>query len=138
RGLIDRTRIEPRRETVAINALVMRALERARPMLAAREIALELDLSDPAPVILADPDQLGQLVLYLVTNALEAMGDGGTLMVATVLDDDAVELSITDSGPGMDPEHASRIFEPFYSTKADVRGAGLGLFLVLTTLKTHG
>ena len=89
-------------------------------------------------MILADPDQLGQLVLYLVTNALEAMGDEGTLMVTTVLDDDAVELSITDSGPGMDPEHASRIFEPFYTTKADVRGAGLGLFLVLTTLKTHG
>src|SRR5207237_9958534 len=111
RGLLDRTRTEPRRAAFAINNIVMRALECAKPLLATRQIALEMDLSDPAPVIVGDPDQLTQLVLHLVINALEAMGDEGTLMVTTILEDDAVELTVTDSGPGMTPEHASRIFE---------------------------
>jgi len=138
RGLVDRSRTEPRRDPIAINTVVARALELARPLLGTREIALEIDFSDPAPVILGDGEQLTQLVLHLVTNAIEAMGSEGTLMVSTVLEDDAVELAVTDSGPGMTPEQASRIFEPFVTTKSNVRGAGLGLFLTLTTLKTHG
>ena len=138
RGLIDRTRSEPRRETVAVNAVVVRALERARALFATRQIALEIELSDPAPLIVGDAERLTDLVGHLVTNAIEAIGDEGTLMVHTILEDDAVEITVTDSGPGMSAEHASRIFEPFFTTKPDVRGAGLGLFLVLATLKTYG
>lgn len=138
RGLVDRSRTEPQREPVAINTVVARALELARPLFATRAIAVEIDLNDPAPIILGDAEQLTKLVLHLVTNAVEAMGNEGTLMVTTVLEDDAVDLSVTDSGPGMTPEQASRIFEPFVTSKSNVRGAGLGLFLTLTTLKTHG
>jgi two-component system NtrC family sensor kinase len=137
RGLVDRTRVEPIKEGVAINTVVARALELARPLFASREIALEMDLSDPPPVIIGDAAQLTHLVLHLVSNAIEAMDREGTLTVNTILEDDAVELTVTDSGPGMTPEHASRIFEPFFTTKS-VRGAGLGLFMTLTTLKTHG
>ncbi len=138
RGLIDRTRTEPRRDAIAFNVVVMRALERARPLLEGRRIALELELSDPAPLVAGDAEKLTRLVLHLVTNAIEAIGDEGTLMVTTILEDDAIELTVTDSGPGMSQDHASRIFEPFFTTKPDVRGAGLGLFLVVSTLKSHG
>lgn len=138
RGLLDRSRLEPRREPVAINSLAVRALERVRPMLGTRGIGLHVDFSEPAPVILGDSDQLLHVLHHLIDNALAAMAEGGTLTVTTALDDDKVEVTVADTGTGMDPEHAARIFEPFYTTKQNQRGAGLGLFLTLTTLKAHG
>jgi two-component system NtrC family sensor kinase len=138
RGLCDRARTEPRRDPVALNTIVMKALQRAQGMLEGRSIALMADFCEPAPVIPGDAEQLAKAVGHIVDNAIEAMGDEGTLTVTTALDDERVELTVTDTGPGMDPDQAARIFEPFYTTKSDVRGAGLGLFLTVTTLKSHG
>ena len=138
RGMLDRARHEPRRELIPLNTLILHALQGVHATLGSRAISIQGDLSEAAPVILGDPEQLTQALLHLVTNALEAMGDEGTLTVTTSIDDDRVELTVTDTGPGMDPDQAARIFEPFYTTKSDVRGAGLGLFLTLTTLKSHG
>jgi signal transduction histidine kinase len=138
RGLLERARTEPRQEPVAVNTVVACALDAVEPRLSELAIAVETDLSDEQPVVLGDLERLIQVLLHLVNNAVDAMGESGTLTVTTELTDDAVTLAVADTGAGMEAEQATRIFEPFYTTKANGRGAGLGLFLTLGILKTHG
>jgi signal transduction histidine kinase len=132
-----RGRREPSQDPVAVNTLVVRALDlvRVKPE---QQIDLELSLSEHAPVILGDADQLTQVIVHLLTNALDAMPMEGRLTVTTAITDDALELSVSDTGTGIDPEQVGRIFEPFFTTKAAGEGTGLGLFLTLHILKGHG
>jgi signal transduction histidine kinase len=94
---------------------------------------------DPAlPRVIADPQQLTQVFLNLLTNAVQAMPDGGALTVATRLlsgETPYVRVSITDSGEGITEEAAARIFEPFYTTKAN--GTGLGLTITRGIIEKH-
>jgi two-component system, cell cycle sensor histidine kinase and response regulator CckA len=116
-----------------------------RPLLEATtppKIRLELDSGDDAGEVEADPTQLRQVVLNLVGNAVEALGDGpGRIAVRTGIEVRAraghpgVEpslppgryayLEVTDSGPGIDPDHVDRLFDPFFTTKFTGRGLGL-------------
>ena len=92
------------------------------------------------PSILGDADQLTQVLLNLGGNAVDAMADGGELVFQTELrpESDAVVIKVIDSGVGMTAEHAQRIFEPFYTTKAEGRGTGLGMSVSLGIVKSHG
>jgi len=137
RGLLERSRREPSQDPVAVNTLVVRALDMVR-VKPEQQIDLELSLSEHAPVILGDADQLTQVIVHLLTNALDAMPMEGRLTVTTAITDDALELSVSDTGSGIDPEQVGRIFEPFFTTKAAGEGTGLGLFLTLHILKGHG
>ena len=118
--------------------LVPRALELIHSKLRGRDISVQTRLADGTPTILGDADQLTQVLINLLGNALDAMGTTGTLTIATAPVDDGLELAVTDSGHGMDAEQASRIFEPFYTTKPEGTGTGLGLSVTLGILKSHG
>jgi len=119
-----------------------------------KKCALKLELHRPLPAILADPTQIRQIVVNLVINASDAVGDGnGLIQVRTglrridqlYLDEtflspdlapgDYVYLEVNDNGCGMPPEVKARIFEPFYTTK--FAGHGLGLAAVLGIVRTH-
>ena len=139
RGLLDFSRRrEPKHDPVSVNALVPRALELIHSKLRGNDIRVALDLSDEAPIILGDADQLTQVLINLMGNAIDAMDRAGRLTVSTTTVDDDFELAITDTGHGLDAEQASRIFEPFYTTKAEGKGTGLGLSVTLGILKSHG
>ncbi|WP_022662264.1 hybrid sensor histidine kinase/response regulator [Paucidesulfovibrio longus] len=98
---------------------------------------------------LADPTQFHQIVLNLCANAAQAMGERGGELVIRLADADEnaparlhdprwfLHLSVSDTGPGMDPEIMERIFEPFFTTKAPGEGTGLGLSVVHGIVKTH-
>src|SRR2546426_5412596 len=95
------------------------------------------------PAIAGDRDQLTQVFLNLITNALDAMEGGGRLVLQTGIhqEDDGqtmVGVSVSDTGQGISPEHRARIFEPFYTTKSDGRGTGLGLSVSLGIVRMHG
>ena len=75
----------------------------------------------------ADADQLRQVVLNLVLNALDAMAGSGTLTVRTARDGDCALVEIGDTGPGIPEELRRRVFEPFFTTKPVGQGTGLGL-----------
>src|SRR4030095_7081440 len=89
---------------------------------------------------IVDADQLTQVLLNLVGNAVDAMPDGGELVLETELrpESDAVVIKVSDSGVGMTAEHALHIFEPFYTNKGEGRGTGLGMSVSLGIVKSHG
>jgi signal transduction histidine kinase len=139
RGLLDFSRRrEPKHEPVSVNALVPRALELIHSKLRGHDITVHTELAEDAPAILGDADQLTQVLINLMGNAIDAMGRAGALTVTTAAVDDAIEVAVTDTGYGLDAEQASRIFEPFYTTKPEGRGTGLGLSVILGILKSHG
>ncbi len=82
-----------------------------------------------------DAGLLKQAFLNLVLNAIQAMPQGGTLVVATALRDGALEVRVADSGAGIAPEHRRKLFSPFFTTKRD--GTGLGLAITYRIIENH-
>lgn len=100
------------------------------------EVKIVENLAGSLPVVEADPDQLKQVFLNLVTNAVQVMGEeGGTITITTRANGDFIEVTVGDTGPGIAPENISRVFDPFFSTRAD--GTGLGLTMVHRILDDH-
>jgi two-component system, NtrC family, sensor kinase len=87
--------------------------------------------------ITADADQLTQVFKNLKENACEAMGEGGTLTVATARENGEVRIEFLDTGPGIDASILPRIFDPFFTTKPMGQGTGLGLAIVKGIVKMH-
>jgi signal transduction histidine kinase len=92
--------------------------------------------NDDLPPLRGDRDQLRQVLLNLVTNAYDAMPDGGLLALTATADATGVALSVGDTGPGIDDDVRARIFEPFFTTKA--KGIGLGLAVTRRIVEAHG
>jgi PAS domain S-box-containing protein len=115
-----------------------------------RTVTINLDLQDRLPALLADQNQLQQIVLNLCVNARDAMPSGGTITISTAMQPGAgirapgadparnyACLQVTDTGTGMSPEVRQRIFEPFFTTKQANRGTGLGLAVVYGIVVAH-
>ena len=121
-----------------INAVVEEICELATLGTASDGIDLELNLAPGLPPVLIDHVQIQQVVLNLVRNGIDALGDcgTGTITVATVPGSDMVEVVVADDGPGLPEEVRERIFEPFVSTKPD--GIGIGLSICRTIVEAHG
>lgn len=119
-----------------LNAVVDRALRLVQPRAERSGVDIRRRLSDGLPSVFVDPEQINQVVVNLALNGIEAMRDGGHLEVATRSSDGAVELSVSDSGPGVGVEERDRIFRPFYTTKHT--GTGLGLAIVRQVVDRHG
>ncbi|MHC4469525.1 MAG: two-component system sensor histidine kinase NtrB [Planctomycetota bacterium] len=101
-----------------------------------REVELRRTLSNHLPPVVIDPEQLRQVILNLVINALQAMDSGGTLEVRTLRDGESVRLLVTDTGHGIPEDLRGRIFDPFVTGRTN--GTGLGLSVVRRILENHG
>ncbi len=103
-------------------------------------VKLDVELADDVPPVLADGSALKQVVLNLMINAMQAMGEGGgRVMVSTRRTDDGfAELRVADDGPGVPAEVAARIFEPFFTTKEEGAGSGMGLAVSRGIIEEHG
>jgi C4-dicarboxylate-specific signal transduction histidine kinase len=107
----------------------------------ARGVSIQMNLAPDLPAVRGDPVQLQQVVLYLATNAMEAMSgaaDGGRVLgiASGRSGPTAIFIAIRDSGPGFDPEHAQQIFDPLYTTKPG--SLGMGLAISRTIIEAHG
>lgn len=137
RSLLDFARQrEPQKESLDINDLIesLIPLVRSYPQSMAVELRTELD-NDP-PRVQADPGQLTQVFLNLITNALDSMPKGGRLTINTAHLGENVIIAFKDTGMGISREGQSRIFEPFFTTKA--HGSGLGLPISQGIIDAHG
>ncbi|PWB47751.1 MAG: hypothetical protein C3F12_03450 [Candidatus Methylomirabilota bacterium] len=106
--------------------------------LAQRGIRVESLIPHTLPKLAADPYLLEQVFVNLLLNALDAMPDGGSVLVAAQARDDLIEVRVEDTGSGIAPESLPRIFDPFFTTKKVGEGTGLGLSVVYGIVKDHG
>jgi signal transduction histidine kinase len=133
----------PARTRVDLNAVVREAVDLLAYELHTDGVEISWALAPDLPSLSADPHQLHQVVLNLITNAHQAMRatpPPRSLAVATrtTADRRGVQLTVTDSGPGIPPEIQSRIFDPFFTTKPIGQGTGLGLSFSFGIITDHG
>jgi two-component system NtrC family sensor kinase len=127
---------EPTR--VDLNAVLTDVFSLLEHQFEVARIKVRRELSaSPVPVWGIEP-QLQQVFLNLFLNARDAMPSGGWLTVTTRVDGDRVVSEVGDTGSGIQPEHVSRIYDPFFSTKAIGRGTGLGLSITYGIVREHG
>lgn len=123
-------------QPVDVNAELVGVLAFAAPDLERRGIRVTREMAEQDCIIQADAAQLHQVFLNIVLNAMDAMPKGGELTCCVQREADMVTVTITDTGPGIDPAVRDRLFEPFVTTKP--RGTGLGLARVRHILEQHG
>ena len=141
---------EPR--ALSLAALVRDAMPMLRSALPST-LAIDVDVDDAAPAVWMDEVQAHQVLLNLAINARDAMAEGGAIRIAVkryelqdavctscraAVSGSYIELSVADSGKGIDPGLLERIFDPFFSTKAPGRGSGMGLSMVHGIVHEHG
>lgn len=123
-----------------LHEVIDRALHLVAHHIELRGIEAERDFSLGDDRVVCDPEQIEQALVALLVNAVEAMGEGGRLVVRTAADGagpDHVRLSVTDTGVGIAPEVLPHIFDPFFSTKHETKGVGLGLAVVYGIVRRH-
>jgi signal transduction histidine kinase len=101
-------------------------------------VSVSLALPDDLPDLLCYPGPLNQVFLNLVTNAVQAVGESGTVQVSARLDKDQVVVEVQDDGPGMADDVAAKVFDPFFTTKEVGSGTGLGLSISHGIVSRHG
>jgi len=137
--LLDLTRRSPQPAVpVDVNGLVQETVELVRPAVGAARLDLSVEADPGLPRLLAQRSELQQVVLNLLTNALDATPPGGAIRVATRARGDEVEVEVTDTGCGIAAPELKRVFEPFVTTKDPERGTGLGLFICAQIVHDHG
>lgn len=94
-------------------------------------------MDDRCPSVMADADQMSQVFINLVANAIHAMPQGGTLRIELAQDPTRVTLTVSDTGHGIPPELLPKIFDPFFTTKEFGKGTGLGLTVVKGIIEEH-
>ncbi|MBA4423239.1 MAG: hypothetical protein C0390_09100 [Syntrophus sp. (in: bacteria)] len=130
----------PNLQPKSINAVIEKALTVVEANSISGRIDIQWELHPHLPPVPMDQEQIHQVILNIVINAIEAMPDGGTLTVRTFRIDsdtgDAVGISIRDTGQGIRRETLKQIFTPFFTTKE--RGVGLGLAVCQRIIRNHG
>ncbi len=101
-------------------------------------IELIKDIDPDLPLIDGSPENLKQVFLNIIINAVDVMSEGGTLAVQVHRADKELSMKFCDTGPGISPEIIPRIFEPFFTTKGHEKGTGLGLSVCYGIIKKHG
>jgi len=140
RGLLSFSGKESAPAEVDINLTTRFVLEFISYEAARRGVAIETKLDFRLPVLIMDGNQLKQILLNIIMNALQAMEPGGGRLVVETATGGAgeVRISISDTGPGIEPASLERIFQPYYTTKAEGDGTGLGLFVTKTLVEKLG
>jgi signal transduction histidine kinase len=123
---------------VSIGKIVSDALKYLRGELRTNNVNVQVELASGLPMVLGDRSQLMQVLVNLITNAIEAMSDRPRLLTvrASLKSPSHVSIAVTDSGAGIDPEKVAHIFDPFFTTKS--HGRGLGLPICRRIIEAHG
>jgi signal transduction histidine kinase len=119
-----------------VSQIVKDVLELLRPQLTTNKVDVRLSLGQQPAYAMVDESSIRGALMNVILNAIEAMPQGGALSIAIDQTDDTLRLEITDTGRGIAEEEAKKIFEPFYTTKA--QGLGLGMPYAKKIIDQHG
>ncbi len=134
-----RPQAEDRADAVDLDRVVMEALDDLHESPEGAAHRLVLALAGDLPPVQGCPRRLTQVVVNLVQNALQAVGTGGgEVRVATTVVGDRVRLTVSDDGPGIPAADLDRVRDPFFTTKRDAGGTGLGLWICAYIVDEHG
>jgi two-component system NtrC family sensor kinase len=139
-SLLEFSRVrKPEVKDSDLNALAERASELVGHQMKLKQVTIALQLDRNLPRVPADEGQLRQALLALLMNALDATPAGGNVEIATSREgEDAVALTVADTGVGIAPENLGKIFSPFFTTKPVGQGTGLGLAICHGIVSSHG
>jgi signal transduction histidine kinase len=133
---LQRGTLHLHRQEIDLGAVAQPAISIAGEKARRLGISLLLDVADNLPSASGDADRLQQVVVNLVDNALRATPAGGSVRVNVTAQEDAVVLTVTDTGPGPTAEEVASAFEPYFSGPGG--GAGLGLTIAHEIVTAHG
>jgi signal transduction histidine kinase len=142
RGIIDSLlgfsrRSEGMMSRTNVGSLIRGSLSLVKNDLVLKGISVQAEYGDKDVIIWADSNQIQQVLLNLVTNAADAMPDGGHLEVRTRFCEDFVEIRVADNGRGMEEDVLKRALDPFFTTKGRGKGTGLGLAICQRIVEEH-
>jgi signal transduction histidine kinase len=135
--LVFARQLPPKKVVMNVNDLVNDGLQFLESRCAKAGIRVLRRLDENIPAVIADPDQMNQVLVNLVVNAIQAMPEGGTLTIETYGADGGLCFSVADTGIGISEELKKQIFLPFFSTKEINEGTGLGLAVVHGIVTSH-
>jgi signal transduction histidine kinase len=126
-------------QSTLLHQVIDRCLLLVRHQLELVGIELQLKLADYLPRVSCDPEQIEQVLLALIMNAIDAMPHGGNLWIETRLnhDETEIDMQVRDDGSGIAPDVLPQIFEPFMTIKERGRGVGLGLAISRGIVERH-
>ncbi|HEY70237.1 MAG TPA: PAS domain-containing protein [Anaerolineae bacterium] len=131
--------LELKMEPLRLSGLLQRLIARWKPRMELAKVQCHMSFAENLPMTAVDPRTFEQVIVNLISNALQAMPKGGSLTFSlaplTTSQDSLVELKIADTGPGIPPDILGRIFDPFFTTKKE--GTGLGLAITRRILTAH-
>jgi signal transduction histidine kinase len=154
--ILESTRLQVRSAAVDLNEVIRGVEGLIAPSLSGKRIVFKMDLAAPLPSVAGDQRALHGMIFNLVTNAIQAMPDGGELTVKTLyaidervqgtivlrgdaaLKKGAVRLILQDTGCGIPSDHVAKIFEPFFTTRHNRGGTGLGLAICHRVVSSLG
>jgi two-component system, NtrC family, sensor kinase len=138
RGLLQHTRRHAPPSVIDVGSLLASIVDLVRPRLAALNVGLTTDIPEALPAVRGDRDELEMALLNLVSNAIDAMPDGGGLRVTASAGEDGVRVALADTGSGIPAALLPRIFDPWVTTKPRGRGTGLGLSITRDVVSRLG
>jgi two-component system NtrC family sensor kinase len=127
--LVYARRMEPRLEDVNLNKTISQTVTFLDNHARINNIDIHLDLDESIPIIASDRAQIQQIFLNLLTNAIDAIGSGGTIDATSRRSGDKIVVTIKDDGPGISDDMLRNVFDPFFTTKEPGKGTGLGLWV---------
>ena len=135
--VLDFARLKPsQRQPVRVEAICASVVELLRFQFEAKHVSVELSVPAQLPDLLANPDELQQVLINLLLNSLQA-SEKGVVRLAAEVDDGRLCLSVEDHGCGIPEENRHRVFDPFFTTKRRGQGTGLGLSIVTQIIRNH-
>ena len=143
RGLLNFSRqSEPHKRPSDLNEVLRQAINLIRNHASISRVRVAEQLDPSLPPVVIDPNQIQEVAMNILVNAIDAMGEGGDLTLRTRLAEIGgagwVEVEITDTGCGIPPEDLDRVFDPFFTTKPAGKGTGLGLAIGYGIVTEHG
>jgi len=126
------------RQAINLNEQIEPVLSLLHYRLEQKRVRIEMALQENLPQIYADGQQIQEVLMNLLINSFDAVGDAGQIVLKTYSEGPYVIIEISDNGPGIPAEIADKIFDPFFTTKEEGKGTGLGLSVSLGIIEAHG